>query len=496
MGSKLKNFGLIGFGVVAGIAASLQYSALAQKMGGGPLPLEKLSEFSEVFGMIKSDYVEPIDDEKLLTEAMNGMVSSLDPHSAYLDKKAFKELREGTEGKFVGLGVEVAMEDGYVKIVSPIEDSPAYRAGIQPGDLITRIDGVPIKGLSIDDAVKKMRGEPNSKITLTIARKTEDKPIVVTLTRELIKQHSVKGKVIEPGYAWLRISQFQEPTVEDMVKKINALYAQDPALKGLVLDLRNDPGGVLPGAVGVSAAFLPKDVAVVSTNGQVEDSKRTYFAKREFYVNGTGGGDPLAKLPAAIKTVPIVVLINTGTASASEIVAGALQDYRRAVVLGTQSFGKGSVQTVHQISADTGIKITTARYYTPLGRAIQAKGITPDLHVEETADGDGFNALRSREADLVKHLSNDKEAEVEKAAVDELEEEKRLIALAKKSKALEYGSKDDFQLAQALNHLKGLPVKLVAVKTSDAATSPVTTAATAAVPVKSKADKKAEPKKK
>nr|WP_315484826.1 S41 family peptidase [uncultured Undibacterium sp.] len=499
MGSKLKNFGLIGFGVVAGVAASLQYSALAQKMGGSPLPLEKLSEFSEVFGMIKSDYVEPVDDEKLLTEAMNGMVSSLDPHSAYLDKKAFKELREGTEGKFVGLGVEVGMEDGYVKIVSPIEDSPAYRAGIQPGDLITRIDGVPIKGLSIDDAVKKMRGEPNSKITLTIARKTEDKPIVVTLTRELIKQHSVKAKVIEPGYAWLRISQFQEPTVEDMVKKINALYAQDPALKGLVLDLRNDPGGVLPGAVGVSAAFLPKDVAVVSTNGQVEDSKRTYFAKREFYANGAGGGDPLAKLPAAIKTVPIVVLINTGTASASEIVAGALQDYRRAIVLGTQSFGKGSVQTVHQISADTGIKITTARYYTPLGRAIQAKGITPDLHVEETADGDGFNALRSREADLLKHLSNDKEAEAEKAMVDELEEEKRLIALAKKSKALEYGSKDDFQLAQALNHLKGLPVKLAAMKTPDAvANSAANSAVTRPISpsVKSKADKNSEPKKK
>jgi len=497
MGSKLKNFGLISFGVVAGVAASLQYSALAQKMAGSPLPLEKLSEFSEVFGMIKSDYVEPVDDEKLLTEAMNGMVNSLDPHSAYLDKKAFKELREGTEGKFVGLGVEVGMEDGYVKIVSPIEDSPAYRAGIQPGDLITRIDGVPIKGLSIDDAVKKMRGEPNSKISLTIARKTEDKPIVVTLTRELIKQHSVKGKVIEPGYAWLRISQFQEPTVEDMVKKINALYAQDPALKGLVLDLRNDPGGVLPGAVGVSAAFLPKEVAVVSTNGQVEDSKRTYFAKREFYANGTGASDPLAKLPAAIKTVPMVVLINTGTASASEIVAGALQDYRRAIVLGTQSFGKGSVQTVHQISADTGIKITTARYYTPLGRAIQAKGITPDLHVEETADGDGFNALRSREADLVKHLSNDKEAEAEKTLVDELEEEKRLAALAKKSKALEYGSKEDFQLAQALNHLKGLPVKLVAMKTPDALQAQSAAASKVeALPAKSKADKKTESKKK
>ena len=470
MGSKLKSLGLIGFGVVAGVAASLQYSALAQKMQGLPLPLEKLSEFTEIFGMIKSDYVEPVEDEKLLNEAINGMVSALDPHSAYLDKKSFKELREGTEGKFIGLGIEVAMEDGYVKVISPIEDSPASRAGIHPGDLITRIDGVPIKGLSIDDAVKKMRGEPNTKIDLTIARKTEDKPIVVTLIRELIKQHSVKGKIVAPGYAWLRISQFQEPTLEDMVKKINALYLEDPALKGLVLDLRNDPGGLLPGAIGVSAAFLPKDVAVVSTNGQVEDSKRTYFAKREFYM-GRVGSDPLAKLPAAVKHVPMVVLINTGSASASEIVAGALQDYRRATILGTQSYGKGSVQTVHQITDETAVKLTTARYYTPLGRAIQAKGIQPDLRVEETANGDGFNALRSREADLLKHLSNDKEAEAEVVSIDEVEEEKRLVELAKKSTPVEFGSKEDFQLQQALNHLKGVAVKVTPLKTINTETA-------------------------
>jgi carboxyl-terminal processing protease len=284
--------------------------------------------------------------------------------------------------------------------------------------------------------------------------------------RELIKQHSVKAKVIEPGYAWLRISQFQEPTVEDMAKKIKDLYAQDHALKGLVLDLRNDPGGVLPGAIGVSAAFLPKDVAVVSTNGQLDDSKATYYAKREFY-GARPANDPLAKLPAAIKNVPMVVLINSGSASASEIVAGALQDYKRATIMGTQSFGKGSVQTVHQISADTGIKLTTARYYTPSGRSIQAKGIHPDLNVEETADGDGLNVLQTREADLVKHLSNDKEAEAVKVKIDGLDEEARLIALAKKAKVLEYGSKDDFQLAQALNHLKGLPVKTSVAEVHD-----------------------------
>ncbi|MBI3284146.1 MAG: S41 family peptidase [Burkholderiales bacterium] len=465
-GSKFKNFGLIGLGMVAGVAASMQFSALAQKTTGTPLPVEELRQLADVFGLIKSDYVEPVEDNKLLTEAISGMVASLDPHSAYLDKKSFKELKEGTQGKFVGLGIEVGMEDGYVKIISPIEDSPAYRAGLKPGDLITRLDSQPVKGLTLDEAVKKMRGEPNTRITLTIARKNEDKPIVVTIVRELIKQQSVKAKMVEPGYAWLRISQFQEPTVEDMAKKIQILYAQDPGIKGLVLDLRNDPGGVLPGAIGVSAAFLPKDVPVVSTNGQLADSKATFYAKREYYANRTLS-DPLARLPEAIKNVPMVVLINTGSASASEIVAGALQDYKRATIIGTQSFGKGSVQTIRQISADTAVKLTTARYYTPNGRSIQAKGIAPDLNVEETADGDGFNGLRTRESDLQKHLSNDKEAERSRPKVDELEEEQRLIALAKKSKPLEYGSKEDFQLAQALNHLKGLPVKVTKAETKD-----------------------------
>ena len=489
MGSKIKSFSLISFGVIAGVAATIQFSALAQKNTGSPLPVEELRQLADVFGMIKTDYVEPVEDSKLLTEAISGMVASLDPHSAYLDKKAYKELREGTQGKFVGLGIEVGMEDGYVKIISPIEDSPAYRAGIKPGDLITRLDSIPIKGLSLDEAVKKMRGEPNSKITLTLARKNEDKPIVVTITRELIKQQSVKAKMVEPGYAWLRIAQFQEPTVEDMAKKIQALYTQDPNLKGLVLDLRNDPGGVLPGAIGVSAAFLPKDAVVVTTNGQLADSKASYTAKRENYAT-RAIGDPLSKLPEAIKNVPMVVLINTGSASASEIVAGALQDYKRATILGTQSFGKGSVQTIRQISADTAVKLTTARYYTPNGRSIQAKGITPDLAVEETAEGDGFNSLRTREVDLDKHLNNDKEAEqANKSKVDEVEEEQRLIALAKKSKPLEYGSKDDFQLAQALNHLKGLPVKVTKVDPKDAAE-------VSKEESESKADSKAESKKK
>jgi carboxyl-terminal processing protease len=460
MGSKLKNFGLIGLGMIAGIAGSMQFEASAQK-SASTLPLEELRQLADVFGLIKSDYVESVEDKKLLTEAISGMVASLDPHSAYLDKKAFKELREGTQGKFVGLGIEVGMEDGYVKVISPIEDSPAHKAGLKAGDLITRLDATPVKGLTLDEAVKRMRGEPNTKITLTIARKEEDKPIIVTIVRQEIRVQSVKSKVIEPGYAWIRVAQFQEPTVDDMAKKIGAIYAQEPNLKGLVLDLRNDPGGVLPGAIGVSAAFLPKDVPVVSTNGQLPDSKQTFYARREFYTSSRmSTSDPLAKLPEAIKKVPMVVLVNTGSASASEIVAGALQDYKRATIMGTQTFGKGSVQTIRQLSADTAVKLTTARYYTPNGRSIQAKGIVPDLLVDETADGDGLNGLRLREADLTKHLSNDKDKDEYAHKVDELEEEQRLAALEKKRKPLEFGGKDDFQLAQALNHLKGQPVQL------------------------------------
>ena len=458
MGNKLKNLGLITLGLVAGVAASLQFSAMAQK-NVAPLPIEELRQLADVFGLIKSDYVEPVDDSKLISEAISGMVSSLDPHSVYLDKKAFKELQESTQGKFVGLGIEVGMEDGYVKIISPIEDSPADKAGVKAGDLITKLDSLPVKGMSLDEAVKHMRGEPNTKITITIARKNLDKPIVLTITRDLIKTQSVKGKIIEPGYAWLRVSQFQEPSLDDLVKKINALYAQDPHIKGLVLDLRNNPGGLVPSAIGISAIFLPKDVTVVTTNGQIPESKANYTASREYY-STRSGPDPLAKLPEGIKSVPMVVLVNTGSASASEIVSGALQDYHRATILGTQTFGKGSVQTIRQISADTGVKITTARYYTPSGRSIQAKGITPDLNVEETAENDGINSLRLREADLQKHLNNDTDAKAGTEKRDEAEDEKRAIELEKTLKPLEYGSATDFQLMQALNHLKGLPVQL------------------------------------
>jgi carboxyl-terminal processing protease len=467
MSNKLKNIGLIGLGMVAGVAASFQFSAFAQKELGAPLPLDELRQLADVYGLIKSDYVEPVGDKKLLSDAISGMVASLDPHSVYLDEKSFKEMRESVAGKFVGLGIEVAAEDGYVKIVSPIEDSPAYRAGIKAGDLITRIDNSPVKGLSLDEAVKKMRGAPGSKVTLTIARKGDDKPWVVPVTREEIHVKSVKARMVEPGYAWVRISQFQEATVEELSKQVGALYAQNPNIKGLVLDLRNDPGGLLPSAIGVSAAFLPKDDVIVSTRGQLQDSNQTYYGRREFYA--AHGGDPLGKLPAALKSVPMVVLVNTGSASASEIVAGALQDYKRAIVMGSTTFGKGSVQTLRQLSADTAVKLTTARYYTPKGRSIQATGIVPDMLVDETAEGDGLNALRVREADLDHHLSNGSDKELGKVTAkrDELEEEQRAMALLKNHKPLEFGGKDDFQLAQAINHFKGLPVKLAKVDSDD-----------------------------
>ncbi len=464
--SKLKSFSLVTLGIVAGVVGSLQIDAMAQKSAGSPLPVEELRQLADVFSLIKSDYVEAIDDKKLLTEAIAGMVSSLDPHSAYLDKKAYKELREGTQGKFVGLGIEVGMEDGYVKVISPIEDSPAFKIGLKAGDLITRLDSTPVKGMTLEEAVKRMRGEPNTKITLTVMRKDEDRPLIFPIVRQEIRVQSVKGKMVEPGYAWIRVAQFQEPTVDDLAKKINAIYAEDPNLKGLVLDLRNDPGGLLPGAIGVSAAFLPKDVEITSTNGQLPESKQSYYARREYYSSRAIGSDPLAKLPEAVKKVKMVVLVNTGSASASEIVAGALQDYKRATIMGTQTFGKGSVQTIRPLSPETAVKLTTARYYTPSGRAIQAKGIVPDLLVEENEDDDGFNGLRLREADLQKHLSNDRNQKEEEIAqqIDEMEEQRRLEFLEKKRKPLEFGSTDDFQLQQALNHLKGLPVKTTVMK--------------------------------
>ncbi|MEQ1806473.1 MAG: S41 family peptidase, partial [Burkholderiaceae bacterium] len=398
MGRKLKVAGWIALGAVAGALATMQLQAIARS-SVAQLPLEELQQLAAVFGMVKSDYVESVDEKKLITDAIGGMVSGLDPHSQYFDKKTFKEFREGTTGKFVGVGIEIGMEDGLVKVVSPIEGSPAFRAGLKSGDLITKIDDTVVKGLTMDQAVKRMRGEPNTKVVLTVFRKAESRSFPVTIVREEIRTQSVRSKVIEPGYAWLRVSQFQDRTVDDFVRKLDEIYKQEPNLKGLVLDLRNDPGGLLEASVAISAAFLPSDAVVVSTNGQIADSKATFKAAPEYYVR-RGGGDPLRKLPEGVKKVPLIVLVNEGSASASEIVAGALQDHKRATIMGAQTFGKGSVQTVRQLSPETALKITTARYFTPSGASIQAKGIVPDVMLDETSEGNLFASLRVREADL------------------------------------------------------------------------------------------------
>lgn len=472
MGAKLKVAGWIALGTVAGALATMQLQAIARN-STAQLPLEELQQLAHVFGMVKNNYVEPVDEKKLISDAIAGMVAGLDPHSSYMDKKSFKEFKESTTGKFVGVGIEIGMEEGLVKVATPIEGSPAFRAGLKSGDLITKIDDTAVKGLTMEQAVKRMRGEAGTKVVLNIFRKSENRVFPVTITREEIKVQSIAAKMIEPGYGWIRIRQFQERTVEDFSRKVEELYKEDPNLKGLVLDLRNDPGGLLEGAIAVSAAFLPSDVTVVSTNGQVPEAKQLFKTNPSDYLRRFGGNDPIKRLPAALKTVPLVVLVNEGSASASEIVAGALQDHRRAVVMGAQTFGKASVQTATCLAGNyriddcpgPGLKLTTARYYTPNGHSIQAKGIVPDVMLDETAEGNVFALLRTREADLDKHLGTGQGPEQKDAAREKLREEarKKFEEEAAKSAAApkplpEFGSAEDFQLAQAMNRLKGKPV--------------------------------------
>ncbi|MBT9488954.1 MAG: S41 family peptidase [Rubrivivax sp.] len=466
MSGNFKVVGLLAVGAVAGALTTMQLQATARSTLG-PLPLEEMQQLAAVFGIVKNDYVEAVDEKKLISDAISGMVSGLDPHSQYFDKKSYKEFREGTGGKFVGIGIEMGMEDGLVKVVSPIEGSPAFRAGLKSGDLITRIDDTAVKGLTVDQAVKRMRGDPNTKVQLTVFRKLENRSFPVTIVREEIRMQSVRAKLVDPGYGWVRVSQFQDRTVDDFARKVEELYKQDPNLKGLVLDLRNDPGGLLDGAVALSAAFLPEGTVVVTTNGQIDESRATFRATPEHYAR-RGAGDPLRRLPAALKTVPLVVLVNEGSASASEIVAGALQDHKRATIMGAQTFGKGSVQTVRPLTADTALKITTARYFTPSGRSIQAKGIVPDIWLDETADGNVYAALRMREADLEKHLQGADEKKDDAASKAREEARRKVEEQLAKSKEPpkplpEFGSTEDFPLQQALNQLRGLPV--VASKT-------------------------------
>src|SRR5213083_942985 len=450
---KLRSIGFILVGAVAGVLISLNFQAVADRAARTVLPIEELRAFTEVFGAIKTNYVEPVEDKKLITEAINGMLTGLDPHSAYLDQEAFRELQVGTQGQFGGLGIEVGMEDGFVKVVSPIEDTPAFRAGLKPGDFIIKIDDTSVKGMTLNDAVKRMRGKPKTNIRLTILRKGDARPFEVTLTRDIIRVQSVKSKLIEPGYGWVRVAQFQEHTGENLVKHVEGLYKNGP-LKGLILDLRNDPGGLLNGAVGISAAFLQRGLVVVSTDGRTEDAKRKFIAAPEDYLRGNRE-EYLKNLPAAGKTVPMVVLVNGGSASASEIVAGALQDHKRATIIGTQTFGKGSVQTILPLGNNTAIKLTTARYYTPSGRSIQAKGIVHDVLIEDpTTPTTG----RLREADLEKHLLNDQEREAQPEKSQRTGVKPSIDAEEKPPAPLEFASEKDFQFQQALKLRHGMPL--------------------------------------
>jgi carboxyl-terminal processing protease len=460
-------------GAVLGVLLSVNFSAVAQREQKLPIPYEDLQLLAAVFGKIKSDYVEPVSDEKLIKEAINGMVRGLDPHSDFLDAEAFKELQVSTQGKFGGLGIEVGVEDGIVKVVSPIEDTPAFRAGIKTNDLIVKIDDVATRGLPLNKAVEKMRGKPGTNVVLTIVRKDADQPLTFTLTREEINVKSVRAKMLEPGYGYVRVRNFQERTGEDLAKSLKDFYKQGD-LKGIVLDLRSDPGGLLNQAVAVSAAFLPKDALVVYTDGRTPDAHMRLSASRENYTRR--GDDYLRDLPAAVKKVPMVVLVDGGTASASEIVAGALQDHKRATVLGAQTFGKGSVQTILPLSNSAGLKLTTARYYTPSGRSIQAKGIEPDIYVDDGRDSPN----RIREANLERHLEIGKgevklgptdtraktdakslDTPTDKAAPTPKKDEPKSDEKATQAapvKPFEFGGNEDFQLSQAMNVLKGQPV--------------------------------------
>ncbi len=432
MKSSMRNTLLVSIGLVMGASLTIGQNVMAEKevIKASPLPLEELRTFSEVFGKIKSDYVEPTEDASLLNNAIRGMLTGLDPHSTYLDADAYKELQVGTSGEFGGLGIEVGMENGFVKVISPIDDTPAQRAGVAAGDVIIRIDDTPIKGLTLNQSVKLMRGKPGTDIELTIIREGKDKPLKIVITRDIIQVNSVKHRLLDPDYGYVRITQFQSKTGEDLIKAISKLKKESGQdnLNGLILDLRNNPGGVLNAAVSVSDAFLT-DGLVVYTEGRVKDSKMEFKATPNDVIKGA----------------PLIVLVNGGSASASEIVAGALQDHKRAIIMGSKTFGKGSVQTILPMQNGAALKLTTARYYTPAGRSIQAEGITPDIPLERVKitkiDASGFESVK--EADLSGHLENNS-SQGDKGTDSDQEKQ----SLADK----------DYQLYEALNLLKGLHI--------------------------------------
>jgi carboxyl-terminal processing protease len=370
------------------------------------IPVDEINNFAKVYAIAQSYYVESVSDKKMIKGAINGMLTNLDPHSSYLDKDDFRQLNEMTTGSFAGLGIEVSREkDDGIKVVAPIDGTPAYKAGIKSGDLIVKIDNTPVSSLSLDEAIKKMRGTVGSKVVVTISRKGELKPLTFSIIRATISVKSIKYTMLTPNYAYIRITNFQANTTENLIVALKKLASQNQSLKGLVVDLRDDPGGLLQGAVGVAGAFLPTNSMVVYTAGRAPNSNQKFYAKPEDYSTSESKPDVLAEVPHVFKTIPMVVLVNQGTASASEIVSGALQDYKRAKIIGTTSFGKGSVQTVIPLSEDTAVKLTTALYYTPKGRSIQAKGIKPDVIVKSEYS-DIYDSWDLSEANLDHHLDN------------------------------------------------------------------------------------------
>ncbi len=425
-----RNILLVLMGLVIGFSLTIGQHVFAERDDNNALPLEELRAFTEVFANIKNNYVEDITDKELLENAIRGMLSGLDPHSSYLDADAYKELRVGTSGEFGGLGIEVSMEDGFVKVVSPIDDTPADAAGIKAGDLIIRLDDTPIKGLTLREAVNLMRGKPGSDILLTIVRDGTNRPLKVTITRDIIQVKSIKYESLEPGFGYVRITQFQSHTGSDLKKAINELKKEnDGALNGLILDLRNNPGGVLNAAFEVSDTFLEQGM-IVYTEGRIDDSALEFKATPNDSLEGA----------------PLIVLINSGSASASEIVAGALQDHKRAVIMGSKSFGKGSVQTILPMNNGAALKLTTARYFTPAGRSIQAEGIVPDIPLDRinltAANEPEFAPVT--EADLAGHLDSGQESRGNDAVNIQQEEKHRVD--------------QDYQLYEALNLLKGLHI--------------------------------------
>lgn len=474
--NKLILGAILGFTVINFTFADEDTPAVGSQLNS-TIPVDEINNFAKVYAITKNYYVESVTDTKLIKGAINGMLSNLDPHSSYLDQDDFKQLSEMTTGSFAGLGIEVSRDkDDGIKVVAPIDGTPAYKAGIRSGDTIVKIDGTPVADLTLDQAIKRMRGKPGTKVILTVSRKSELKPILFTITRATIEVKSIKYTMLAPHYAYLRITNFQSDTVTNIIAALKTLYSQDPNLKGIVLDLRDDPGGILQSAVGAAGAFLPNNSLVVYTDGRAPNSRQKFYVKPEDYSTSDSKADTLSQVPQLFKTLPMVVLINQGTASASEIVSGALQDYKRAKIVGTTSFGKGSVQTVIPLSADTAIKLTTALYYTPKGRSIQAKGIKPDIIVKSEYN-DLYDSWNLSEASLDHHLDNptntvqmtkDKDNTPIISPPKQISTQAELKAKLKQQKlkqpkvvqqdAAIIDLANDFQLQWALNILEGKPL--------------------------------------